>query len=309
MSGQLFHEPVLAEDVVRILTVRKNAVIFDGTLGGGGHAEKLLKELGNKALYIGADRDAEAIEFSRKRLSAYGNVLFYKGLFSEIKNALKVAKVDYVDGILLDLGVSSHQIDEDKRGFAYRSGLTLDMRMNREDGNTAADVLNTFSENELYRVFKDYGEERFSRKIARGVVKEREKKPFCLSDDLMRVIASNVAGKYLVKSYARIFQALRIEVNNELAVLRNALAEGVDCLTGGGRLAVITYHSLEDRIVKQFIRKQENPCACPSDLPYCVCGKKPRMRRLRPEVILPGEEEIRNNIRARSAKLRAGEKV
>jgi 16S rRNA (cytosine1402-N4)-methyltransferase len=309
VAARPYHVPVLTDDIVRILTVKKNAVILDGTLGGGGHAEALLHSLGPEALYIGVDRDEEAIEYSRQRLKGYSNIVFYHGSFNNVEEAIREAEVTYVDGILLDLGVSSHQIDADERGFAFRRGLDLDMRMNRGESKTAADILNTYTESELFRVFSEYGEERYSRRIARGVVRSRENRKISKSDALMDIIRGCIAPAHLVKSYARIFQALRIEVNQELDILKMALKTGLDYLSNEGRLAVITYHSLEDRLVKQFIRGQEKPCTCPPDLPYCVCGKTPRMKRFKPEVISPDQEEVAQNPRARSAKLRVGEKI
>ncbi len=223
--------------------------------------------------------------------------------------ALQKAEVESVDGILLDLGVSSHQIDSDGRGFAFRSGNALDMRMNTEDTLTAADVLNTYDVKELTAIFKQYGEERHSGRIAREIVKRRSSEEIVKSNQLMDIIQRCVPGKFLTKSYARIFQALRIEVNRELSVLEEALENSLHILKPGGRIAVLSYHSLEDRIVKNFIRRQENPCTCPPEIPYCVCGKKPQLKKLKPAFISAGAEEIKKNPRARSAKLRVGEKI
>jgi len=308
-TGQSYHLPVLASEVVGLFSGYQKPVIYDGTLGGGGHAEELLKSLKGIHRYIAVDRDSEAIDYSRKRLGEYKKIYFHHGIFDEIEHAMVKAGVDHVDGFFLDLGISSHQIDEDQRGFAYRKSLKLDMRMNMEDNITATDVLNSYSESQLFKIFKEYGEERFSRRIAATVVSERKKTGISTTDVLMKLIGRCVGPSHKVKSYARIFQALRIEVNKELEILPKALQSGLDHLLPGGRMVIISYHSLEDRIVKQFFRKNQNPCQCPQELPYCVCGKKMILKILKPEVRKPQNEEIRLNPRARSAKLRAGEKT
>jgi 16S rRNA (cytosine1402-N4)-methyltransferase len=299
----------MAQEICDKLLINPNGNYLDGTLGGGGHAEFLLEKLNPSACYIAIDRDAEALAFAAERLQRFSNVVFYQGLFSEMDAALQKAEVESVDGILLDLGVSSHQIDSDGRGFAFRPGNALDMRMNTEDALTAADILNTYDVKELTAIFKQYGEERHSGRIAREIVKRRSSEEIVKSNQLMEIIQRCVQGKFLTKSYARIFQALRIEVNRELSVLEEALENALRVLKPGGRIAVLSYHSLEDRIVKNFIRRQENPCTCPPEIPYCVCGKKPQLKKLKPAFISAGAEEIKNNPRARSAKLRVGEKI
>jgi len=304
-----YHVPVLYKEVVASLMINPDGVYYDGTLGGGGHAELFLRALSNKAIYIGVDRDQEAIEFAGKRLSNYTNLITYNGTFDMFEAVMKNAGVEKLDGILLDLGVSTHQIDEDARGFTFRPGVPLDMRMNNTGTITAADILNTYDEDKLVEIFKNYGEERFSKNIARRIVKIREETKIITSDQLLEIINKSVPGKFLVKSYARIFQALRIEVNNELDILKAALEQSIIYLKKGGRLGVIAYHSGEDRIVKEFIQKQENPCECSKDLPYCVCGKKPQMRRIKPYPITPSVKEIGENPRARSAKFRVGERL
>lgn len=305
-----YHNPVLADKVRKALLVRPNGVYLDGTLGGGGHAQNLLQYLSPDALYVGIDRDTQAIEFARKRLAAFPNVRFYHGVFADMDLAMRESGIEQVDGILLDLGISSHQIDDERRGFTFRSGVALDMRMNpQENALKAADILNAYSYDELLRVFREYGEERHAGCIARRIIRQREEKPFAVSDDLVRIIDRCVPRKYVKKSYARIFQALRIEVNGELEQLKTALEKTLDLLRPGGRLVVISYHSLEDRIVKNFLRKQENPCECPPELPVCQCGKLPTIKRVRPYLIVPDEKEILSNPRARSAKMRVGEKL
>jgi 16S rRNA (cytosine1402-N4)-methyltransferase len=299
----------MANEVTDLFSGYKNLVIYDGTLGGGGHAEQLYQSLPEISKYIAVDRDREAIDFSKKRLGEYKNIFYYHGIYSDIKNALVRAGVDDVDGFFLDLGVSSYQIDEDERGFAFRSGLKLDMRMNRDDDRTAADVLNSYSESELCNIFFTYGEERFAKRIAANIIKEREKTYISTSDLLIKIISRCVTHSHKVKSFARIFQALRIEVNKELEILSEALEQGFTCLKKRGRMVVISYHSLEDRIVKRFFRSRANPCNCPPELPYCVCGKQPDIKILKPEIRKPRPDEISRNSRARSAKLRAGEKL
>ena len=304
-----YHQPVLAEQVRKALLVRPDGVYLDGTIGGGGHAEQLLPYLSPEALYIGIDRDTEALEFARKRLSAYPNVRFFHGTFAEMDAALRTFSEQSLDGVLLDLGISSHQVDEEARGFTFRPGAKLDMRMSPEDTLTAAEILNTYSYDALLRIFREYGEERRAGCIARRVVQRREDKIFATSDDLVSVINRCVARKHAKKSYARIFQALRIEVNGELLQLKIGLEKVLSLLRSGGRLVVISYHSLEDRIVKNFLRTQENPCECPPEWPVCRCGKQPTMKRVRPYLIVPDEKEIQQNPRARSAKMRVGEKL
>jgi len=305
-----YHIPVLVDEVCEALIINPDGVYLDGTLGGGGHAAEILKRLSARALYIGMDRDPEAIEFARKRLNDYSNVIFYHGVFTELEKAMEKANVKELDGVLLDLGISGHQVDDPQRGFTFRTETKLDMRMDPTAQTvTAADILLTYDLRSLSRVFRIYGEERHSHCIARLIVKERESKPVVTSDDLIRIIDRCVPRKHVKKSYARIFQALRIEVNKELEQLREALNLALGKLRKGGRLVVISYHSLEDRAVKQFLRKQENPCECPPELPVCQCGKTPALKRIRPYLILPREEEINNNPRARSAKMRVGEKL
>lgn len=304
-----YHVPVMAQEICDGLLTNANGNYLDGTLGGGGHAEFLLEKLNPTACYIAIDRDPEALDFAARRLKCFTNVFYYQGIFSEMEAAMRVAGVEQLDGILLDLGVSSHQIDSDSRGFAFRPGVLLDMRMDTNDVLTAIDVLNTYTISELTFVFKEYGEERFAGRIAREVIKRRGREEIVISNQLMDIIRRCVPGRFLTKSYARIFQALRIEVNRELVILKEALKNAIPLLKPGGRIAVISYHSLEDRIVKNFIRKQENPCVCPPELPYCVCGKKPRLKKIKPAFITAGAEEIKQNPRARSAKLRIGEKI
>lgn len=300
---------MLAREVVQFLVTKPDGVYLDGTLGGGGHAALILPELSPNGLYVGVDQDREALAFARSRLSAFQNVRLVHRSFDQLPEILAQIGIDWIDGLLLDLGVSSHQIDSDERGFAFRPGVPLDMRMDRRQQVTAADILADYSEQDLARIFKSYGEERFARKIARKIVQVRTQKSLTQSDDLLAIISEAVPGQMVVKSYARIFQALRIEVNRELERLEKVLRDGMALMNSGGRMVVISYHSLEDRIVKQFFKEQENPCVCPPEFPVCVCGRKPQIRRIKPFLIRPGEMEIRQNPRARSAKMRVGEKL
>ncbi len=309
-DSKQYHVPVLVEEVCRQLITDRNGVYLDGTLGGGGHAEEILKRLTPQARYIGIDRDPQAIEFARKRLASFKNVTFYHGVFDEVQQAMEAAGVNVVNGVLLDLGISGHQVDAAERGFTFRAETVLDMRMDPwRTTVTAAKILNSYDERRLWKIFKEYGEEAQARKIARLIVRERQAKPIETSGQLVKIIDRCVPQRHAKKSYARIFQALRIEVNRELEILQNALEQIVKALKSGGRLVVISYHSLEDRIVKNFLRKMENPCECPPELPVCVCGKKPVMKRIRPYLITPSEEEVAKNPRARSAKMRIGEKI
>ncbi len=310
MSNSDYHVPVLAEQVCHYLVTDPSGVYLDGTLGGGGHAEYILKILQADALYIGMDRDPDALAFSQKRLARFKNVVFYHGVFTEMEAAMQLAKAEKLDGVLLDLGISSYQVDQEDRGFTFRSDVPLDMRMDTSRQQlTAADILNSYDYRALVQIFRQYGEEARAACIARQIVKEREVTPIVNSGQLLKLIDRCVGRKHIKKSYARIFQALRIEVNQELDLLAKALEVAVTKLKRGGRLVVISYHSLEDRLVKQFLREQENPCICPPELPECVCGRKPVMKRLKPWLIRPDEQEVIKNPRARSAKMRVGEKL
>jgi 16S rRNA (cytosine1402-N4)-methyltransferase len=304
-----YHIPVLGTLVCQMMVNKKDGVYYDGTLGGGGHAELVLSMLSEQALYIGVDRDAEALEYSRKRLARFSNVVYYHGVYNDFAGALQTAGAEKLDGILLDLGLSSHQIDDGGRGFTFSADAELDMRMNREEHLTAADILDQYSLDDLTRVFRKYGEEKFSRRIAGRIVKMRMQHPLKRSSDLTAVIDSCTPYKMRVKTYARIFQALRIEVNEELRIIEDTLQESLNYLNSGAKIIVISYHSLEDRIVKDFFRREENPCICPPEIPYCVCGKKATIKRVKPFLIRPDEDEIKNNSRARSAKMRVGERV
>jgi len=306
---QLYHVPVMGQEVVNYLVGDKKGIYFDGTLGGGGHAQIILDILDKDGLYIAIDRDMDAIHTAKERLKSYKNFKAHCAIFDKIEDILNREGVKSLDGILLDLGVSSWQIDQDKRGFSFRPGLNLDMRMDVSQDLTAEWVINNYSKDELKRIFKEYGEERFSGRIAHFIVAQRSKQKLASSSDLIKIIDKCVNPRFATKSYARIFQAIRIEVNDELNILKNTLKEALKFLKKKGRLAVITYHSLEDRIVKNFFRDQENPCICPPELPVCACGRQATMKRIKPLFIQASPDEIKSNPRARSAKLRVAEKV
>jgi 16S rRNA (cytosine1402-N4)-methyltransferase len=304
-----YHLPVLLKDVIQFLVTNPDGIYLDGTLGGGGHAEEILKTLSNQGFYIGIDQDPEAIHFAKSRLDNYPNVSLHQSNFAEFGKILDSLDLIAVDGLLLDLGVSSHQIDEAERGFSYMQNAPLDMRMDKESQQTAEYLLNNLDENALSDIFYLYGEERKSRQIARKIIAQRQHTKMERSEQLKKIIDSVVPSRFAVKSYARIFQALRIAVNQELENLQTGLESITKFLKPGGRCVVISYHSLEDRIVKNFLRKKANPCTCPPDFPTCVCRLKPELRILTPKPVKAKEEEVKSNPRARSARLRVGEKI
>jgi len=304
-----YHVPVMGKQIVEHLVQNLEGAYFDGTLGGGGHAELILNALSTKALYVGIDRDIEAIETAKIRLARFKNFRTHQTTFENIKNVLEEEEIEAFDGIFLDLGVSSWQIDSKERGFSFRLGVKLDMRMDTRQSLTAEEIVNNYSFNELKRVFREFGEERAAGKIAYKIVEAREETPFVKSNELINIIDRCVNPRFATKSYARIFQALRIEVNNELKILEETLSEAIKYLAPKGRLCVITYHSLEDRIVKNFFKDLESPCTCPPTFPVCVCDKKAEIKRKKPLFILAEKDEIKRNTRSRSAKLRVAEKI
>lgn len=316
------HIPVLLEECLENLNIRPDGIYVDGTLGGAGHSSEILKRLSGNGLLIGIDRDSEALAAAGKRLQAVREALpgteedkprfrTVKSNYGDIKAVLKDLNVTAVQGILLDLGVSSYQLDNPERGFSYMKDAPLDMRMDAEESFTAADLVNTYSEQELTRILRDYGEERFASLIARRIVREREVKPLTTTGELVRIIEHSIPVKYQKMGghpAKRSFQAIRIELNHELTVLTDCLADMIDCLAPGGRLCVISFHSLEDRIVKNAMRLAENPCTCPREFPVCVCGKKSLGSVISRKPILPTEEELAANSRTASAKLRVFER-
>lgn len=306
----MFHEPVLKKEVVDLLITNKKGFYLDGTLGGGGHAEAILESLDKRGKLIGLDLDEEALKFANKRLKKYRNQLTAKQEnFRNLKKAFKELNVHKLHGILLDLGVSSHQIDTPERGFSYRFEGKLDMRMNLKQNLTGYDIVNTYPERDLSEIFKLYGEERRFRAIARAIIKERTKSDIETTTDLKRVVSAILPHQNRAKSLSRVFQSLRIAVNEELENLRQALQDGLDYLMMGSRIAIISYHSLEDRIVKEFFKQEAKGCVCPPNFPICVCGKTGRLRILTKHPIRPSDEEVSRNPRGRSARLRVAERV
>ena len=308
-----YHAPIMVEEVLALLLPERGGVFVDGTLGGGGHAEAVLNKLPQEASLIGIDRDAEAIREASARLEPFGERFrALRGNFFEAKALLNGIGIPSVDGMLLDLGVSSHQLDAAERGFSYHQEAKLDMRMDANAAFCAHDVVHTYSRDELTRIIRDYGEERFAGRIAGAIVRAREESPIETTTALAEIIRHATPpdkrweGQHPAR---RTFQAIRIEVNGELAGLESALRSAHALLNNGGRLVVITFHSLEDRIVKQLFREFENPCVCPPKLPMCVCGRKPTGKIITRKPLIASDAEQTENPRARSAKLRAIEKI
>lgn len=309
----VFHTPVMVKEVITSLRCRAGTIIVDGTVGGGGHAEAILLNTAPDGLLIGIDADSEALREAEKRLTPFGKrKILVKGNFADMDAILAERNIGNVDGILLDLGVSSHQLDTADRGFSFSMDAPLDMRMDRGRGRSAYDLIHTLLGEELERIIRDYGEERMARRIARSIVETRKHSPVGTTADLASLVIRAVphkAERQRIHPATRTFQALRIAVNNELTCLHRAVTNGTKRLTPGGRFAVISYHSLEDRIVKNAFRAGERGCICPSDLPVCVCGLKPTLRVLTRKPDIPGEAEIHDNPRSRSAKLRTAERI
>ena len=309
---EFVHKSVLLNETIDGLNIQPDGIYVDGTLGGGGHAYEVCRRLGDKGSIVGIDQDAAAIEAAGNRLKDFGEkVTIVRSNYCDMKSKLHELGIDKVDGIVLDLGVSSYQLDTAERGFSYREDAPLDMRMDTRQKMTARDIVNDYEEMELYRVIRDYGEDKFAKNIAKHIVAARKVKPIETTGELTEIIRASIPMKYQKKSghpAKRTFQAIRIELNRELEVLKDSLDDMIDLLNPGGRLCIITFHSLEDRIVKSAFRKSENPCTCPSDFPVCVCGKVSKGSILTRKPILPSEEEMEENSRAKSAKLRIFER-
>ena len=306
------HISVLRNECIEGLKIRPDGIYVDGTLGGAGHAAEVLKMLGPDGRLIGIDQDEVAVANGQEKLGRFSNVTIVRDNFRNFAAIMETLGIQTVDGVLLDLGVSSKQLDDGERGFSYMQDAPLDMRMDRRNPRTAAEIVNQYSQEELRRIIQVYGEERWSARIASFIVQEREKEPIRTTGDLVRIIKEAVPkgarqdGPHPAK---RTFQALRIEVNQELSILEGAIRDMAERLSPGGRICILTFHSLEDRIVKQTFRSLENPCTCPKDFPVCVCGKKQVLRVITRKPILPGAEEVKENPRSRSAKLRIAERV
>lgn len=309
---EFVHKSVLLEETVDGLHIKPDGTYVDGTLGGGGHAYEVCSRLSDKGSIIGIDQDEAAIKAAGVRLKDFGEkVTIVRSNYCDMKSRLQELGIDKVDGIVLDLGVSSYQLDTAERGFSYREDAPLDMRMDTRQKMTARDIVNDYSEMDLYRVIRDYGEDKFARNIAKHIVIARGKRSIETTGDLTEIIRQAIPMKFQKKSghpAKRTFQAIRIELNRELEVLRDSLDEMIDLLNPGGRLCIITFHSLEDRIVKSAFKKNENPCICPPDFPVCVCGKVSKGSIVTRKPILPSEEEMEMNSRSKSAKLRIFER-
>ncbi len=307
------HYSVLLEETIKNLNIRPDGIYVDGTLGGGGHASEVAKRLSEKGRLIGIDQDADAIRAAGERLAPFGDrVTIIRSNYANMKEELYAIGVEHVDGIVLDLGVSSFQLDTPERGFTYREeNAPLDMRMDDRQTLTARDIVNTYSEKDLYRIIRDFGEDKFAKNIAKHIVAARQKKPVETAGELTEIIRAAIPMKVQATGghpAKRTFQAIRIELNKELEVLGNHLDEMIDLLNPGGRICIITFHSLEDRIVKTIFKKNENPCTCPADFPVCVCGKVSKGTVVTRKPILPGERELQENSRSKSAKLRVFER-
>ena len=302
------HKSVLLNEIIHNLSIKEDGTYVDATLGGAGHALEVCRRLSEKGHFIGIDQDEDAIESSKLRLKDYmDRVDIVKSNYVNIKNILESLNVDKVDGIYIDLGVSSYQLDNAERGFSYRFDSALDMRMDKSLDITAQDIVNDYSEQELYRIIKNYGEDIFAKNIAKHIVIARKEKPIESGLELVEIIKRAIPKKFQITSghpAKRTFQAIRIELNKELEVLENSLETMIDLLKPNGRLLVISFHSLEDRIVKNIFKRCENPCTCPKNFPVCVCGNKSKGKVLMRKPILPSKEESEANPRAKSAKLR-----
>lgn len=307
------HKSVLLKETVDSLNIKPDGIYVDGTLGGGGHAYEVCSRLGEKGRLIGIDQDADAIQAASQRLSVFGDkVTIVRSNYEQIASVLSDLGIEKVDGIYLDLGVSSYQLDTAERGFTYREeDAPLDMRMDQRNTQTAADIVNTYSEYDLYRIIRDYGEDKFAKNIAKHIVQAREEKPFETTGELIEVIKAAIPMKVRAVGghpAKRTFQAIRIELNHELDVLTRSVDTMIDLLNPGGRLSIITFHSLEDRIVKTRFKNNENPCTCPPRIPVCVCGKVSKGFVVTRKPIVPTDEEIEENKRSKSSKLRVFER-
>ena len=307
------HKSVLLDETIESLDIKPDGIYVDGTLGGGGHSSEVCRRLGDRGRFIGIDQDADAIAAASERLKEFGDkVTIVRSNYENIDEVLKELGISQVDGIYLDLGVSSYQLDTAERGFTYREDdAPLDMRMDQRNEMTAKDIVNTYSESELFHIIKNYGEDRFAKNIAKHIVRARQEKEIETTGELIEIIKAAIPAKVRATGghpAKRTFQAIRIELNKELEVLENSIDKMTDLLAPGGRLSIITFHSLEDRIVKNRFRINENPCTCPPDFPVCMCGKKSKGRVVTRKPILPSEEELSENKRSKSAKLRVFEK-
>lgn len=304
------HRSVLLDECIEGLNIKADGIYVDGTLGGAGHSSEIVKRLSDKGRLIGIDQDEDAIKAASERLQNCGNVTIIRSNYEKMKEVLAQIGISKVDGILLDLGVSSYQLDTVERGFSYKYDTELDMRMDRRQSLTAKDIVNEYSEKELFRIIRDYGEDGFAQNIAKHIVKARTQAPINTTYELNEIIKAAIPAKMRNNGHPskKTFQAIRIECNRELEVLKNTLDDMIELLNEDGRLAIITFHSLEDRIVKSEFKKKENPCTCPPSFPVCVCGNVSQGKVITRKPILPSETEMEENSRSKSAKLRIFEK-
>lgn len=306
------HFSVMLEECIEMLNIKEDGIYVDCTLGGAGHSKEILNRLSSKGRLIGIDQDLDALRAAKEKLKDFKNVTYVHNNFYSIKEILKDLGIEKVDGILMDLGVSSYQLDEGERGFSYMKEAALDMRMNREESFSAYNVVNDYSEDELFRILRDFGEEKFSRRIANRIVERRKTKPIETTLELVKIIDECIPAKFKREGghpAKRTFQAIRIEVNSELSILDRAIEDGIEALNQDGVMAIITFHSLEDRIVKNKFKDLTDPCKCPKELPMCVCGKEPIVKLINKKPIEATKEELENNSRSRSAKLRGCKKI
>lgn len=306
------HKSVLLKETIENLNIKADGIYVDGTLGGGGHSYHILEQLGEKGRLVGIDQDAAAIEAAGERLRCFGDkVTIVRSNYAQVADVLKSLNISAVDGILLDLGVSSYQLDTAERGFTYREDVPLDMRMDQRQAMTARNIVNEYSEFDLYRIIRDYGEDKFAKNIAKHIAMYRKDKPIETTGELTEIIRAAIPMKVRMTGghpAKRTFQAIRIELNRELEVLEDTIDTMIDFLKPGGRLCIITFHSLEDRIVKVKFNQNENPCTCPPDFPVCICRKISKGRHVTRKPILPAEQELEENSRSASAKLRVFQK-
>ena len=311
--SEFSHFSVLLGECIENLNIKPDGIYVDGTAGGAGHSSKIAERLGEGGLLIPIDQDEDAIKVITERLAPYGDrVKIVRDNFSNIKQVLDELEIDKIDGLLLDLGVSSYQLDTAERGFSYMANAPLDMRMDNRAARSAYTVLNEYSADELKKIIYDFGEERFAPKIVAGIIKAREKAPIQTTGELVEIIKSSIpsfARREELSSVKRVFQAVRIEVNKELDIIAPTIEAAVSRMNKGGRIVIITFHSLEDRIVKQTFNQLSSGCTCPKDFPVCVCGNKPKIKVLTKKPILPSEAELAVNSRSKSAKLRVAEKI
>jgi 16S rRNA (cytosine1402-N4)-methyltransferase len=306
----IYHKPVLKDKVVEYLVTDRSGIYLDATIGTGGHAETILEELNEWGKLLGIDKDEDSLEIAQRRLRRFGKkVNFFHQSYSSIPELLNSLKIEKIDGIIMDLGLSSYQLERPERGFTYSQNGPLDMRFDKREGKNAFEVVNKYSFEELVRIFKEYGEEKFSKRIAQAIIQNRKVKRIETTKELRDIITSILRTKDDIKTLSRIFQALRIEVNDELSELEKGLENGIKALATGGRICVISYHSLEDRIVKEKFNQLSKGCICPPEYPACVCGGKRVLRVLTRKPVIPEEKEIKENPKSRSAKLRAAEKL